>query len=645
MKRKKLLALIMGLALMLVLILVGTAAAGNMAESFVPQAAPEAVHTVCLAGPPTCDYSTIQDAVTAAGDSDVVKVAAGTYTGINNLGGLAQVVYVDKPLYIEGGYTTGDWSYSDPEANPTIIDAQSAGRGVVVTGTNSIYLTGLQITGGSAAGLGGGPWSYDGVGGGLYVANGDVYISHCQIYGNRASDDGWGGGGGVYIWNSPDSHVYDTTIYGNTASNSSLEMGEGGGLAFSGSDVWLGTSIIRDNVANAMTGNGIGGGLYMEDGNSTVAETVIRHNTAGASGWGGGGGIWFGLNDTSTIENSVLMDNVGGATADSPGAGLASEWSYPSLYHVTFHGNSGGDGSGINAFFSSAVTVTNAIVVSHSVGITVESGSSAVVDGVLWYGNSLDTGGLGGLSLSNESTGNPLFESDGYHIQYGSAAMDVGVNAGVFLDIDMDYRPYASGYDLGADEWVSPPITEPIDPETGGTLIFTDTRGLTTTVEVPPGAVSETIVLVFETLPILPHPSLPGHLYAGPGFTLDALCPAPNRVFLPVVVRNYTPGAAASAAQMLPALDQDTSLSLTPTQLVPCPISFLLPSTVTVRYADEDVIGIGDESSLALYLWEDSTWLDAANTCVPPSTYGRDLAGNALSLPICHLTEFSIQGE
>lgn len=37
-----------------------------------PPVARAASHTVCLAGPPTCGYSTIQAAVDAASDGDVI---------------------------------------------------------------------------------------------------------------------------------------------------------------------------------------------------------------------------------------------------------------------------------------------------------------------------------------------------------------------------------------------------------------------------------------------------------------------------------------------------------------------------------------------------------------------------------------------
>ena len=77
-------------------------------------------------------YSNIQTAVTAANSNDEVRVAEGTYTGINNLGGLAQVLYIDKTVTVRGGYTTSDWSNSDPENNLTTIDAQELGRGIYI---------------------------------------------------------------------------------------------------------------------------------------------------------------------------------------------------------------------------------------------------------------------------------------------------------------------------------------------------------------------------------------------------------------------------------------------------------------------------------------------------------------------------------
>ena len=44
-------------------------------------------------------------------------------------------------------------------------------------------------------------------------------------------------------------------------------------------------------------------------------------------------------------------------------------------------------------------------------------------------------------------------------------------------------------------------------------------------------------------------------------------------------------------------------------------------------------------------IWDDagSAWTDAITTC-PGGEYTRDLEGNKLGLPLCHLTEFGLFG-
>ena len=73
------------------------------------------------------------------------------------------------------------------------------------------------------------------------------------------------------------------------------------------------------------------------------------------------------------------------------------------------------------------------------------------------------------------------------------------------------------------------------------------------------------------------------------------------------------------------------------------PFNFVQPVIVTLSYQDNDVAG-QDESQLILYYWDASTssWKDAAQTCVPPSIYQRNLANNTLSVQVCHLTEFAL---
>src|SRR5690606_2235756 len=134
-----------------------------------------------------------------------------------------------------------------------------------------------------------------------------------------------------------------------------------------------------------------------------------------------------------------------------------------------------------------------------------------------------------------------------------------------------------------------------VEPETAGMFIYTDTSVLSTTVEVPAGAVSETIILGL-------HP-------------MDAPTPPP-----PAGLRSGDETFALSAY-----LDNDVLEGF----------AFLLPVTVTVRYTETDIIGIY-EPGLRLYYWDGSTWQDAAGTCSPPSTYFLDVEDNILRVAICH---------
>jgi hypothetical protein len=132
-------------------------------------------------------------------------------------------------------------------------------------------------------------------------------------------------------------------------------------------------------------------------------------------------------------------------------------------------------------------------------------------------------------------------------------------------------------------------------------LAYIDTQGLVTLLDLPTGAVSQTTTLILT--PTV-EASAPGFAFAGHAFEL----------------------AAFRDGQPLPSL------------------TFNVPVTVTLRYSDDDVRVIPDENQLALWWWTGTGWMDAAQTCQPASAYSRDVAGNSLSVPICHLSRFGLFG-
>jgi hypothetical protein len=175
-----------------------------------------------------------------------------------------------------------------------------------------------------------------------------------------------------------------------------------------------------------------------------------------------------------------------------------------------------------------------------------------------------------------------------------------------------------------------------IDPLTGGTLIYTDTRGLTTTIQVPAGAVSVCLDLVYTPLLAPTQPLPPGDKYAHHAFSLYAYpCIDLHHAYLPFVTRGGTPAAQVTAP---------------PVHLVPPPSAlaqedpvFQVPVTMTIRYSDADVAGI-DENTLRVVYWTGFFWADMVDTCLPPAAYVRDPGNNVISLEFCHMSQGALVG-
>lgn len=466
----------------------------------------------CTDGDSPC--RTVQYAVDRAGKGCVVKVAAGVYTGVQgrprsdvvSTGTVTQVVYVSRTVTVRGGYTPTNWAVSDPAANPTMLDAQGQGRVFYVSGAITPAIEGLRITGGDSARLGGSPEGFD-AGGGVYLvaatavlrdnrvfsstsgAGGGVYAYASKpvlLQGNTISANVAGDGGGLYFQES-EAVLEGNTIVANAAhwaggglclkdsagvlSRTTVASNTGylgGGLCLGGSDVILTGTAVTSNAGGA------GGGLYLEDSTAKLAGSTVLANQALR-----GGGLFLGFSQ-ATLANAVVARN----QAENEGDGLYLIGSSARILHTTVARNGltgsardGGEGTGIYALTSfsgdpTTVVLTNTILVSHTLGITVGTGSSATMEGTLW-GNTADWGG-GGTVVSGTVNvwGDPAFvDPDGgdYHVRPGSAAVDAGVDAGAtplgLYDIDGD--PRVDGRpDVGADELVAGlAVTKRADPD------------------------------------------------------------------------------------------------------------------------------------------------------------------------------------
>jgi len=231
------------------------------------------------------EYVTIQEAITAVSNGDVVLVSPGTY--------LENLDFNGKDITLQ----------SEEGLGSVLIDGGQAGSVVTFQGgeTSQALLTGFLITNGSALNGGGilcssssptitnntiigntATW----FGGGICTLNASPEISGNLISGNHAS---WSGGG-IYLETST-----STVTYNQITDNSS---DWGGGIYLLDSPVTVGNIKITGNSAS------FGGGIHCRACTATVVNTTFVGNSAAYSG-----GAIDCQDSTLTVVNSILWND------------------------------------------------------------------------------------------------------------------------------------------------------------------------------------------------------------------------------------------------------------------------------------------------------------------------------------------------
>jgi len=289
------------------------------------------------------EYMTIQAAINAANDGDIITLASGTYTGEGN----RDIDFKGKRITVR--------SANGPES--CIIDCQGHGRGFYFHNSedaNSV-LQGFTITNGDP--------HQTGDGGAISCESSSPTISNCILSANGADE-----GGGIYT--SDSRSVLDQLIITDNNAYS------GGGMCNVRSNLTITRCLISNNAAN------YGGGIRNYESSPTIADCVIATNTANDTG----GGLFL-KRSSSIIRNSKIDNNSGGRAA-----GIYNYESTPLVVNCTLTGNRADSrpGGAVHCF-RSAPRLNNCTIVQNSAdegtGIySTDDSSPILANCILWNG-------------------------------------------------------------------------------------------------------------------------------------------------------------------------------------------------------------------------------------------------------------------
>ena len=461
------------------------------------------------------DYTSIETALNAASEFDVVIVGSG--------------VYYEHDLDFQGKSIL---LMSEEGAESTIIDCEGLGRGFIFINreTEGARLTGFTIRNGNSlddggailcsgtsspvisacilennSGTfynGGGICCKDGsspkiinciirnnvsthYGGGLYCTNySSPEIVDCVFESNSAGD-GLKNGGGIYCSMNSSPNIYGCSFIGNTGLN-------GGGIyCRSGSQPHILNCEIKENIA-LTSGAGIACFFFADP---KIESCTIEGNTASRehSGYGydAGGGIFCGYFSSPQIFRCAIFNNVAlngggidcignsspqivssiiaGNTADTDGGGLRlSVLSSPTISNCTITANIAGTDDPLSGYGGGIKnnkaypTIVNSIIWGNYA--QVEGDAIYVSSGSIDVTYSDIEGGWTGKGNIDED---PMFESideENYHLSVSSPCISSGTSSGASeLDFDGDPIPDTTTkrVDIGADEF---PIMDIVNP-------------------------------------------------------------------------------------------------------------------------------------------------------------------------------------
>jgi hypothetical protein len=276
----------------------------------------------------TGDFETIQEAIAAALDGDVIELTDGTFTGDGN----RDLDYLGKAITIRS-------QSGNPEA--CVINCELAGRGCHFhSGEEPItVLEGVTITNGL---------QQSGWGGGIACMNGSSpTLSNCILRTNTVTGvpdpepPYTGCGGGLFCTAGSSPAVTGCTFVGNA----SQDFHGGGALCEESSHPTLVACTFLNNRAFNW-----GGGLCCRASASPTLDGCVFTNNVGYMG-----GAILCVNSSPEITNVIFVAD----SADFGGAIMTREGSSPTITGCSFTDNWGEcEGGAICGYFDASPTVT-----------------------------------------------------------------------------------------------------------------------------------------------------------------------------------------------------------------------------------------------------------------------------------------------
>ncbi|MHC4583469.1 MAG: right-handed parallel beta-helix repeat-containing protein [Planctomycetota bacterium] len=402
------------------------------------------------------EFSTIQDAINACNNSDVVLVAPGIYTGDGNCdidfkGKAITVKSEDGPnnCIIDCNTPRNKWPrgfyfHSGEDSNSVLSDFTiiNATGGCIVCEESSPMIINCRIGTSDPCSVGylrtNGP--------GIVCSNySNPTIIDCSIIGNIT----WDGAGIVCYDSNP--NINNCLISGNMACGAPkiiLYPGAGGGIYCIQSNPTITNSIIVNNRAD------YGGGIYCENSNPIIKNCLISGNgdlvrrTDGRNFEEGGGGIYCNTS-SPTITDCTLTGNV---NIDGKGGAIYSfNCSNPIIDNCILWGNIAKFGNQIALddltdikISSSTATITYSNVQGGQKEVSIDPNCT-----LEW--------GIGNIDVD------PLFVESGYwaHVEDVNVVVELNDPNALWIEGDYHLKSEYGRWDSVSESWVVDDVTSP----------------------------------------------------------------------------------------------------------------------------------------------------------------------------------------